>query len=274
MAFLALKAFTLDTHPRSILLRIDNVTAMAYVNKMGGTHSSSLSNLAVEVWKWCIATSIRIHAEHLPGKEHVQADWQSRHCRDSSDWKLDEEVFAKLDEVMGPFSIDLFASRTNKQLPVYCSWKPDPSACAVDALSFPWTNHYPYLFPPFTMINRCLEKIMREEVDAVMIAPIWQNQVWYPGLLKVLISEPILLPMSQDIIQNTQGESHPLVIEGHLPLAAWPISDRASAQCFSEGVIGILKKSWRETTESALAQFGGNGIAGVLQGVYIQFQHL
>ena len=33
---------------------------------------------------------VKIHAEHLPGKEHVQADWQSRHCRDSSDWKLDE----------------------------------------------------------------------------------------------------------------------------------------------------------------------------------------
>ena len=85
VAFLALKAFTLDTHPRSILLR------------MGGIHSSSLSNLAIEVWKWCIARSIRIHAEHLPGKENVQADWQSHHCRDSSDWKLDEEVFAKLD---------------------------------------------------------------------------------------------------------------------------------------------------------------------------------
>lgn len=126
------------------------MTAIAYVNKMGETHSSVMSNLAVKIWKWCITRSIRIHAEHLPGKENVQADRQSRHCRDSSDWKLDGEVFAKLDEVMGPFSIDLFVSRTNKQLPVYCSWKPDPSAYTVDASSIPWTNQYPYIFPPFT----------------------------------------------------------------------------------------------------------------------------
>ena len=59
-----------------------------------------------------------------------------------------------------------------------------------------------------------------------MIGPVWQNQVW---LLEVLISEPVLLPMSQHTLKNTQGDPHPLVTTGHLPLAAWPISGRASA---------------------------------------------
>lgn len=53
--------------------KMDNVMAIAYVNKMGGTHSSTISDLVIEIWKWCIARSIRIHAEHLPGKDNVRA---------------------------------------------------------------------------------------------------------------------------------------------------------------------------------------------------------
>jgi len=69
--------------------------------------------------------------------------------------------------MMGPFTIDLFASRIKRQLR---SWKPDPSAYAVDALSIRWTNHYPYLLPPFALINRCIKKIKEEEIDAVLVA--------------------------------------------------------------------------------------------------------
>jgi len=71
----------------SVLLRLDNITVIAFINKMGGFHSL-LSNLAVEIWTWCIHRKITIHAEHLPGVENVQADWQSHHLQDCSDWKL------------------------------------------------------------------------------------------------------------------------------------------------------------------------------------------
>ena len=38
-------------------------------------------------------------------------------------------------QAIGPFSIDLFVSHTNAQLSTYCSWKLEPSAIAIDALS-------------------------------------------------------------------------------------------------------------------------------------------
>ena len=37
----------------------------------GGTHSLPLSELAVEVWEWCIQRGITIHAKHLPGVKNV-----------------------------------------------------------------------------------------------------------------------------------------------------------------------------------------------------------
>ena len=53
----------------------------------------------------------------------------------------------------------------NAQLPTYCSWKLDPTAVAIDALSISWRNRYPYLFPPFSLLSHCLEKINQEKVE-------------------------------------------------------------------------------------------------------------
>ena len=111
--FLALKTFARDRHLVAILLQMDNVTAIAFVNKMGGPHSTPLSNLAVKMWKWCYNRAIFVHAEHFPGKENVRADWESRHARDSSDWMIRRDIFQQLEEELGPFTINLFASRTN-----------------------------------------------------------------------------------------------------------------------------------------------------------------
>ncbi len=72
-AFLALKSFASDKRAVSILLRLDNITAIAFLNRMGGSHSLLLSRLAIDIWSRSLERSIFIHAEHLPGKENVRA---------------------------------------------------------------------------------------------------------------------------------------------------------------------------------------------------------
>ena len=63
---------------------------------------------------------------------------------------------------------------------------------------------------------------MKEEVDSMMISPVWQNQTRYPTLLQILTSFPVLLPEIQDILTSPRGEHHPMAMEGHLALAVWP----------------------------------------------------
>ena len=54
-AFLALKSFASNQlQKKLILLRIDNISAVTYINQKGGTHSTQLFNLALEIWKWCL----------------------------------------------------------------------------------------------------------------------------------------------------------------------------------------------------------------------------
>ena len=274
-AFLALKSFASHQKSITILLRLDNVTAIAYLNKMGGTHSRLLSKLALEIWNWCIDRKIIIHAEHLLGRFNVRADWESRHTTDSTDWMLHREIFHQLQTKMGPFTIDLFASRTNSQLPVYCSWKPDPEALTVYALSISWKDHYPYMFPPFALIPHCLHKIEEEKVSALLIAPVWSNQTWFPLLLKFLIGFPILLPPIPDIVTNPHGLNHPLAIEGHLPLAAWPVSGNLTAQRdFQMELSASFNSPGDHRLNPPIHLPGDSGIAGVLHETLIHFQLL
>lgn len=107
--FLALQCFVSERREISILLLVDVMT-IAFLNRMGGTHSTHLCNLAVEVWKWCLDRDIVIPAGHLPDSENIWADWHSRHVADSSDWSLHREIFLELGNKMGcPHSVDLFA---------------------------------------------------------------------------------------------------------------------------------------------------------------------
>ena len=129
----AVKCFTKNQICLHVRLRMDNTTAIAYLNKLGGTRSLVLSNLVAELWSWALNRGMILSAEHLPGKWNTQADQESRHYQDSSDWHLDPSLFLALMKIRGPCQIDLFANRLNAQLPAFFSWKPDPQGLASDA---------------------------------------------------------------------------------------------------------------------------------------------
>ena len=58
-------------------------------------------------------------AEHLPGALNITADKESRVFNDSSNWKLNENVFQMIMSQFGKAELDLFADRTNHQLLKY-----------------------------------------------------------------------------------------------------------------------------------------------------------
>jgi len=52
------------------------------------------------------------HSAYLAGKDNIIADWESCH-HDTSDWQLLLSVSEAICSLLGPFTINLFASRTN-----------------------------------------------------------------------------------------------------------------------------------------------------------------
>ena len=81
----AVKSFTNDQLCAHVRLRMDNTTAVAYVNRLGGTHSLVLSNLALALWEWAQKHNILLSAERYAGHLNTVADWarviyKNKHC--------------------------------------------------------------------------------------------------------------------------------------------------------------------------------------------------
>ena len=209
-AFFALKSFCRDSRNIHVKMNIDNTTAVAYISHMGGSKSSTCNELAKQFWAWCIDRQIWVSVAHLPGVENVIADRKSRVFQDETEWMLNKEIFQQLCTEYEP-SIDLFASRLNAQLPCYVSWKPDPEAESIDALSIDWGPLNFYAFPPFCIIAKCLQKIIQDEAEGIIIIPRWPTQPWFPKLLNMLIEIPIILPSGKVLLTLPGTEKvHPL----------------------------------------------------------------
>ena len=67
-------------------------------------------------------------------------------------------------------------------------------------------------FPPIAIISRVLSKISQDEAEGIILVPYWSNQVWYPVMLKMLISTPILLNSRKSLLQLPQSsdQNHPV----------------------------------------------------------------
>ena len=95
-ATLAVKSFVKDQQNKVVLLLIDNQTAVAYINNLGGTISAQAKVLARTLWMWSLERGITLQAQYLPGEENVRADQESRVMRDHSDWMLNPAIFQRV----------------------------------------------------------------------------------------------------------------------------------------------------------------------------------
>lgn len=104
-----------------VLIRSDNTTAIAYVNKFGGCHSKALLSIAKRLWKWCEANGHFMTASHIPGSLNTEADYESRVKVNSSDWSLSDTAFKTIVQSLGQPDIDLFATIESRKVDKYVS---------------------------------------------------------------------------------------------------------------------------------------------------------
>ena len=209
--FLAIQQLCKHNSQCHIQLFMDNTVAVSYVNKMGGK-ISTLNKLARSLWLWCLDRNIWITANHIAGVDNGEADFLSRDKHSDTEWMLNPNIFKKIMQIYEGCNIDLFASKFNKQLPRYVSFTPDKHAKAIDAFSFDWTNLTPYIFCPFSLLTRVLQKLEKDRGEAVLVAPIWPTQPWFAKLLHLIVEDSYVLPRIPDllILPTNPTKRHPL----------------------------------------------------------------
>lgn len=197
-------------HDCEVLLRIDNTTAIAYINKMGGTRFPHLNNLARNLWQWCEAKNIWVYASYIPSKEN-KADKESRRACTEIDWELSDQAFRKIVSIFGIPEIDLFASRSNSKCKTYVSWHRDPDAKFIDAFTIDWSKHYFYAFPPFALILRAINKIIKDNARGIMVVPDWPSQPWYPLFKRMIEKDNVIyFKPNPNLLLSPFRERHPL----------------------------------------------------------------
>lgn len=148
-AFLALKVFAKDLSDCQILLRIDNTTAISYINRMGGVQFPHLTQVTRDLWQWCELRRIIVFAYYISLAENSIADAESRRIHpDVDEWELASFAFNKIVNELGTPKIDIFATRLNKKCSKYISWNRDPDAFATNAFTVSWSQFF-LCFPTF-----------------------------------------------------------------------------------------------------------------------------
>ena len=109
------------------------------------------------------------------------------------EWKLNEGIFTELMNIFGMPEVDMFASRLHKQSECFVSWKPDPEAVAVDAISVCWRGKHKYAFQLFSLMGRLLQKARQDQADVLLVAPFWVTQNFYATILEMLTHDPMII---------------------------------------------------------------------------------
>ena len=233
--------------------------------------------LPKQIWELLLRKKVTVTAEYLPSALNKHADIESHPKTDSSEWKLAPLVLQRLCVKMEKPLIDLFASWVSHQLPIYVAWTRDPYSVAKNAFSITWNKEFNYACPPFCLIiTQVFNKIEKDKTKKIiLITPCWQTKLWYPQILSMLIRKPVILPLSEKLLTNPSGQTHPLVTSQTLTLVAWMVSgDIYLRKEFLSREPILSSIQGKRVLYQVASRPGRSGLAGVIEGRLIHFDLL
>ena len=270
--WLGLQSFQKIVTTHRVTMMCDNSTVVAYVSKQGGTHSRSMCELTSRLLKWTESIDVHLEARYLPGQNNVLADLLSRRDQAiATEWTLHRQGAKALLSEWGSPSIDLFASKLNAQLPVYCSLVPDDQAALEDAFRHPWDNLDVYAFQPFALLGKVLSRVRQSRnCSMTLVAPLWADRDWFADLLLLLTHQPLALPLWDDIIRQPHNDLlHPGVPA--LKLHAWRLSSNSSeSRAFREERRAICPDASVSPLRMSTSRSGLHFVIGIVDGALLQ----
>ena len=116
--------------------------------------------------------------EWIPRDLNIISDFASKNV-EVDDFILPPDIFAALDILWGPHTIDRFSSFHRRQITRFNSCRPNPCSEGIEAFATSWQNENNWLFPPLKLIPRVLQ-YMKFTKSEGLIAPQWESAPWWP----------------------------------------------------------------------------------------------
>ena len=183
-----------------------DATATAWLWRKG-SKNKAMNTFVRQVAMSLAQKGIHIEAKHIAGQDNKRADWLSRNT-DPKNFRLRREVFL---DVCRQFNfrptVDLFASRQNRQVEQFCSWRTDSRSLG-NAFDIPWRPHRCWLNPPWELIPQALKKLKDERAEALVCLPVWRSAPWWATFRNMMTAHPIVYN-GQPLYTNPEGQSMP-----------------------------------------------------------------
>ncbi len=210
-------------HEVHLSCELDSVVAIKYA-MVACSRSIKMSKVGARFFDWREGAQLQLSCRHLRGIYNVEADALSRQEWGEVEWRLNPGLLARVLRTWRcRIQRDLFASRQNTHAPHYFSWEHDFEAVGVDSLLHHWRwADTSYAYPPTTLLPRLLQKVIYEQVaDMVLITPLFPSATWWPTVMQVSTTVPIVMPCRYGTTTDPMGDPS----WNHAwPLVAWRIS--------------------------------------------------
>lgn len=254
--------------------KMDNTTAVSYVNKMGGDQIFNLDqncqeHMGILSWKgdhsYCRAPTRSPKSNSRLGEPEGNRDKFKQLETKQSNIQSDQQT-------IGSNQTGFVCRETECSSERLCSWKPDQIAVATDAFMIKWTDRQAYAFAPFCLVPRCLAKVEKEGGELIIVTPSWQTQAFYSVLLNMTVRDPILLPTQDNLLLSPEGKTHPLIVNKTLKLVVWTISsDQSKCNSYQETLQDYLPQHGAKGHNQLITTAGNTGVAGILKNKLIPF---
>ncbi len=180
--FLALKNFLADLMGHHVLVHSDNTSVVSYINPQGGSQARPLCKLACQILMWSQGKLLSLRAAYILGAHNIGADILSRQGMRPGEWRLHPEVVELIWRKFSQAQVDLFASRELSHCPLWFSLT-HPAPLGLEAMVQTWPRIRLYAFPLIALLPEVLERVRRDRVLLLLIAPRWPGRVWFSDLI-------------------------------------------------------------------------------------------
>ncbi len=119
----------------------------------------------------------------------------------TGEWMLHTEVVKQIWRVFGQAQVDLFATQETAQCPLWYSLF-HPAPLGLDAMVQTWPKLRLYAFPPVALLPGVLERVRRDGVRLLLVAPFWPGRVWFSDLISLLDGSPWEIPVRRDLLSQ------------------------------------------------------------------------
>ena len=157
-----------------------------------GSKKPQLHAIALKVFALLVQYQLHLEPEWIPRDLNVRADFLSR-IVDHDDWFLDPAIFARIDAMWGPHTVDRFASFHNAQLPRFNSHCWNPGSEAVDAFTVNWGGQNNWWCPPIGLIPRVIRHAQVCAAVGTLVVPCWPSAPFSSALATASLLHLLLI---------------------------------------------------------------------------------